>query len=166
MAILTLRTVKGTPLTNQEVDDNFSNLNLDIGVTSNLSTTEKSNLVAAINEVYGGGFANVNITGGTITGLANLASDGNVFGNYFLGNGSLLSGISVDSTRILSGNSAVVIVEPDGNILMNVASATKVTADGEGLLVSGNVRFTGQIKDDSGNVLVIQDEGGNVIWGA
>jgi hypothetical protein len=29
MADLTLRNVKGSPLTNQEVDDNFSNLNTD-----------------------------------------------------------------------------------------------------------------------------------------
>lgn len=29
-ATLTLRTVKGSPLTNQEVDDNFSNLNTEL----------------------------------------------------------------------------------------------------------------------------------------
>ena len=44
-------TAKGSPLTNLEVDNNFSNLNVTIGVVSNLSTTEKSNLVVAVNEV-------------------------------------------------------------------------------------------------------------------
>lgn len=51
MATLVLRTVKGTPLTNVEVDGNFSNILSDVGVVSNLTTTEKSNLVAAVNEV-------------------------------------------------------------------------------------------------------------------
>lgn len=50
MAILVLRNVKGSPLTNTEVDNNFSNINNEIGIVSNLSTTTKANLVAAINE--------------------------------------------------------------------------------------------------------------------
>jgi len=44
-------TVKGTPLTNSEVDNNFSNINITLGVLSNLSTTANANLVAAINSV-------------------------------------------------------------------------------------------------------------------
>jgi hypothetical protein len=31
MATITLRLVKGTPLTNAEVDDNFSNINTELG---------------------------------------------------------------------------------------------------------------------------------------
>ena len=60
-ATLTLRTVKGTPLTNLEVDNNFSNLNAfgdvvsaNVGVLSNLLTTNKSNIVSAINEIESG----------------------------------------------------------------------------------------------------------------
>lgn len=38
MSDITLRLVKGSPLTNQEVDDNFSNLNADkLEVINNLS---------------------------------------------------------------------------------------------------------------------------------
>lgn len=58
-ATLVLRTVKGAPLTNLEVDNNFSNLNAfgdvvsaNVGVLTNLSTTAKDNTVVAINEVY------------------------------------------------------------------------------------------------------------------
>ena len=61
MAYITLRqsnvvtsfnaTIKGSPLTNSEVDNNFANLNVDIGNTAGLVTTDKSNLVAAVNEV-------------------------------------------------------------------------------------------------------------------
>lgn len=58
MATLTLRLVKGSPLTNAEVDNNFSSINTEvstvnsnIGILSALTTTAKSNLVAAVNEV-------------------------------------------------------------------------------------------------------------------
>lgn len=58
MATLTLRLVKGSPLTNSEVDNNFSSINTEvstvnsnIGILSALTTTAKSNLVVAVNEV-------------------------------------------------------------------------------------------------------------------
>jgi|694.fasta_scaffold00052_28 hypothetical protein len=35
MATLTLRNVKGSPLTNQEADDNLSNLNTELGTKQN-----------------------------------------------------------------------------------------------------------------------------------
>ena len=44
-------TAKGSPLTNLEVDNNFSNLNISIGVNSNLTTSNTANLVIAINEL-------------------------------------------------------------------------------------------------------------------
>lgn len=57
MAILTLRSTKGGPLTNLELDNNFANLNGELTVnTSNignvnlLATAVKSNLVFAVNE--------------------------------------------------------------------------------------------------------------------
>ena len=58
MAELVLRLVKGAPLTNAELDNNFSNINVEVAsVTSNignlsiLTTTSTSNIVAAINSV-------------------------------------------------------------------------------------------------------------------
>jgi len=57
-AALILRTVKGSPLTNIEVDNNFSNLNTwgntinsNVGVLSNLTTSANGNIVVAINEL-------------------------------------------------------------------------------------------------------------------
>jgi len=44
-------TAKGSPLTNLEVDNNFSNLNITAGVLSNLTTSNTANLVVAINEL-------------------------------------------------------------------------------------------------------------------
>jgi len=156
MAILTLRLVKGTPLTNQEVDGNFSNLNSDI------------------NTLYAQVSSNANITGGNITGLANLASSGNVYGNYFLGNGSLLTGISVDSTRILFGNTAVVIVGNNGAISANINNTSVMTIDKDGATtaniqvlgnITANVTKTSNLQDSSGRTLVILDENDNVVWG-
>lgn len=61
MTILTLRdsgsitspgaTVKGAPLTNLEVDNNFSNLNISIGSLESLTTGANSNIVVAVNEI-------------------------------------------------------------------------------------------------------------------
>ena len=57
-ATLVLRTVKGTPLTNLEVDNNFSNLSVfvntvdaNVGILSNLTTASKDNIVVSINEI-------------------------------------------------------------------------------------------------------------------
>lgn len=58
MATLVLRTVKGSPLTNAEVDGNFSNINTEVGVVngnvgplSALTTSVTSNVVFAVNSV-------------------------------------------------------------------------------------------------------------------
>jgi len=61
MAFITLRqanvvqspggTVKGSPLTNDEVDNNFANINIVVGFRENLTTTANDNLVAAVNEI-------------------------------------------------------------------------------------------------------------------
>ena len=57
-ATLILRTVKGTPLTNLEVDNNFSNLSVflntvdsNVGILSNLTTANNANIVVSINEI-------------------------------------------------------------------------------------------------------------------
>jgi len=57
-ATLVLRTVKGSPLTNIEVDNNFSNLNTfgdvvssNIGILSNLTTSATGNIVVAVNSL-------------------------------------------------------------------------------------------------------------------
>jgi hypothetical protein len=57
-ATLVLRTVKGTPLTNIEVDNNFSNLSVfsstvdsNVGILSNLTTASNGNIVVSINEI-------------------------------------------------------------------------------------------------------------------
>lgn len=57
-ATLTLRTVLGVPLTNAQVDNNFSSLNTfsslvdsNVGVLTSLTTSAKGNIVVSINEL-------------------------------------------------------------------------------------------------------------------
>ena len=83
-------TAKGSPLTNLEVDNNFSNLNITSGVLTNLTTTDQSNLVAAINElVTSNATQNTRITILT-TNLS--TTDGNV---------GVLSGLTTSNTSNL-----------------------------------------------------------------
>lgn len=77
---ITYRLVKGTPLTNAEVDENFStlventsNLESNVGVLANL-TTANSNLVSAINEVKANVTSNFSTLNGNIGVLSNLTT--------------------------------------------------------------------------------------------
>ena len=66
-------TVKGTPLTNLEVDNNFSNINVTLGILTNLATTAQGNLVVAINEIKNGNLRQFAAT--TSAELAAVVSD-------------------------------------------------------------------------------------------
>lgn len=140
MAVLTLRLVKGSPLTNAEVDNNFSNINNEvtvntsnIGVMSQLTTTVKSNLVAAINEVKQ----------------------------------------TVSTDRISNTNSSVAINTANGSIVVTVNSTLAAnianTNGNANIVVNGNVTAnvvrTTTLMDRTGNILVIKNESGTVIWG-
>lgn len=59
MATITLRSVKGSPLTNTEVDDNFSNLNTELGTT-----------VKSVNGTTPDGSGNVTVSAGDPAGTA------------------------------------------------------------------------------------------------
>lgn len=101
MATLVLRNVKGSPLTNTEVDNNFSNINNELGVVSNLSTTAKANLVAAINEVFIRATSNVYATNVTVTG--NITITGNaVLTTTPTANTHVVNKVYVDSQKTIS----------------------------------------------------------------
>lgn len=118
-ASLILRTVKGTPLTNLEVDNNFSNLSTfantvdsNIGVLSSLTTTNKSNIVLAINElVTSNATANTRITTittsnirqfavGTSADLAAITSDETGTGNVVFNTGPTISLPVIDNLKV------------------------------------------------------------------
>ena len=55
MASLTLRNVKGSPLTNQEVDDNFNNLNTEVGLKLDTTSYTAADVLTKIKTVDGAG---------------------------------------------------------------------------------------------------------------
>lgn len=118
MATLVLRTVKGTPLTNAEVDGNFSNINSEVGtafntantinsnvgILSNLTTSAKSNLVAAINEIAAESTSSVGITGGSIANvtLSNVTVTGLGISGITTANVTELSNLYFTNARVLA----------------------------------------------------------------
>lgn len=118
MATLVLRTVKGTPLTNAEVDGNFSNINSEVGtafntantinsnvgILSNLTTSAKSNLVAAINEIASESTSSVGITGGSIANvtLSNVTVTGLGISGITTANVTELSNLYFTNARVLA----------------------------------------------------------------
>ena len=65
---------------------------------------------------------------------------GNVTGDYFIGNGSQLTGINVTSSQISNGTSNVAIVAANGNVQVAVASVANSVVMGAGsLFVQGPI---------------------------
>jgi len=95
-ATLILRTVKGTPLTNLEVDNNFSNISTyantidaNIGLLASLTTTSTSNIVAAVNSIKSGNLSQFGST--TSAQLLSTISDETGTGNVVFNTGPTIS---------------------------------------------------------------------------
>ena len=111
--------------------------------TSNLRvTTSGGNIAANI-----GATSNVLVlasTGAYVTGVVsatgNLSTAGNVSGNYFLGNGALLTGVITSVANINNGTSNVTVVSSGGNVTIGVAGTSNVAVfSSTGLAVTGSI---------------------------
>jgi hypothetical protein len=108
-----------------------------------------------------GGSANLTFDSGNGTLTASiLSATGNVSGNYFIGNGSLLTGISVSSNRIFNGTSNVEIAANDGNITISAAAGNTWTFDTSGALTLPGATAGENIATQSGYITV-----GNLLIG-
>lgn len=94
-ATLTLRVPTGVPLTNHEVDNNFTALNTfgntinsNVGVLSNLTTTANGNIVVAINSIKSGNLSQFGST--TSAQLISIISDETGTGNVVFSNNPVL----------------------------------------------------------------------------
>ena len=131
-------------------------------LTTTTTVTQLSNsnntAVVAVSDTSG----TVNITGNVIP-TANAAqslgnatntwnsvyASGNITGNYFIGNGSLLTGI--DATSIQNGTSNVRVVGANGNVTFSINSTGNVVVvDSTGANITGTLSATGNIT--GGNV--------------
>ena len=98
--------------------------------------------------------SNANITNNSVTvnELGSLRAGNAIFGNtvtanYFIGNGSQLTGITaVSSASLANGTSNVTIPTTNGNVLISVAgNANIVTVTGTGVNVAGTLNATGNL---------------------
>ena len=114
-------TVKGSPLSNNEVDNNFSNLNIAIGVPGNLITSNTANVVVAVNELQ----TKINILNANIGILSNLSTSANSNIVSAINDGSGSSGV----TAATYGNASIIpiiVVNSQGRI----TSASNVNING------------------------------------
>jgi hypothetical protein len=84
-----------------------------------------------------------NITGGNIVTAGVVSSTGNITGNYFIGNGSQLIGVT-PFTQIVSGTTQLAVEVPSGNIQATIGgTANVVVFTPTGINVLGNVTSLG-----------------------
>jgi len=145
-------TAKGSPLTNLEVDNNFSNINLTTGVLSNLTNLgagNVANLVVAINEVssntgviantYGGAAVQTIITinaKGKITSASNVTStvaNTNITGNIIASQITSVANTQITGNIIASQITSVANTQITGNI---IASQITSVANSQ---ITGNI---------------------------
>jgi hypothetical protein len=137
----------------------------------NLTTT---GLISATGNVTGGnlttaGISNVgtlSVTGsGNVTG--NLGVAGNVSASYFLGNGSLLTGVvTAVGNSIANGTSSVNIPMANGNVNTSVGGTANVlVVTGTGANVAGTLDATGNITSGNLNTGGLVSATGNITGG-
>lgn len=116
------------------------------------ATVSVSGNISAAN-VDAGGLVSVvgNVIAGNVSTAGVITATGNVTGSYFIGNGSQLTGISADSTQILSGTSNVKIVSSGGNATVNIGGSSNIAVfSTSGLDITGRITATGNV--DAGNL--------------
>jgi len=152
---------------------NVVTANFFIGSGNNLSNIQGANVTGAVssattastvttasqpNITSVGTLSSLSATGNITSGNANLGNL--VTANFFTGNGSLLTGITVSAgNTIVSGNSNV-LVAANGNVTTSVAgNANIVIVTGTGVNVAGTLNVTGNAT--VGN-LITAGSGGNI----
>jgi hypothetical protein len=141
-----------------------------INMTANITTTG-GNLQAG--NLLTGGIASAtgNITGGNLRTTGQVSATGNITGNYFLGNGSQLTGIG-SLTAISEGTTNMTVNGSGGNISATIGGTSNVavfastginvlgTVSASGNVTGGNINTGAQVVA-TGNVT-----GGNINTGA
>ena len=173
-ATLILRTVKGTPLTNLEVDDNFSNvstyantIDANIGLLASLTTTSTSNIVSAVNSVKNdqGTISQLTTTStSNIVSAVNSIKSGNLSQFGSTTSAQLLSTISDEtgSGNVVFSTSPTLITPALGTPSQGVLSSC--TVDGTNKVGYLNIPQVGSAKTAS-YTLVVGDAGKFVVLG-
>jgi hypothetical protein len=120
---------------------NAAGLSLSSNVVSALnlsSSLTAATTVSAVGNITGGNLnaVGLSLSGNVVSALvsaANITTTANIAGNYFIGNGSQLTGIASGGASIANGTSNVNINSSGGNIAFSVnGTANVVTVDNLG----------------------------------
>jgi hypothetical protein len=157
-------------IANNQIVTTVINQDLVIAPSGIGNLQANARVVPGVNDVYDLGSYNkrwntlyVGTGGIDVTGpvsfanvfVGNLSASGNITGNYFIGNGSQLTGISAGGggANISNGTSNVTVVSSGGNVTTGIGGTANVlVAATTGLFVTGNVSASGNIL---GNTLVL-----------
>jgi hypothetical protein len=118
-----------------------------VGTLTSVSVSGNAN----IGNIGTGGLitATSNITGGNLVTAGVVSATGNVTGNFFIGNGSQLTGLNTNS--ISNGNSNVSIATANGNVTITAVGNTTMTVTGTGANITGTLGVTGNVS--VGNII-------------
>ena len=123
---------------------NISAGNITSGIISTTGNITGPNITATILTVSSILSVSGNITGGNLLTDGVISTSANVSGNYFLGNGSQLTGIAV--TRIANGTSNVSIATASGNATIGIGGTSNVAVfSTAGEYVTGLISATGNV---------------------
>ena len=143
-----------------ELAINFTDGNLFYKNASNVVTVIASNQFSSVTG---------NVTGGNVLTGGVISAVGNITGNYFIGNGSQLTGIVTSAGSSIVNGTSNVVVAASGNITVGVAgTATVATFTTTGLstnsvVATGNV--TGNYILGNGSQLTgLPSGGGGNLW--
>jgi hypothetical protein len=144
---------------------NTGNINVNRIVIGNISNSSISadgriftsgNVVAGNINSDGILFATGNVVGANVNVSGLISAAGNVIGNYFIGNGSQLTGIVASGgSSIDNGTSNVAIATANGNVTVTVAESSTWTFDNTGNL---NLPNNGSINFAAGGITQATDE--------
>ena len=157
-ATVTANTFNGTTFngTTVSVTGNITAGNILGGANVN-ATTHTGGTVSVTGDITGGNL----YTAGSISGTGNItagnlltggivSATGNVTGNYFVGNGSALTGIIASAGAAITNGTSNVTVSANSNVTVAVTGSTIATFASTGAYVTGIISATGNIT--GGNV--------------
>jgi hypothetical protein len=121
---------------------------LTSGLVSATSTITSAANITGANILTGGTVSAVgNVRGANFNTTGLITATGNIAGNYFIGNGSQLTGIATGTpTAIVNGTSNVNVVSSGGNITTSVGgTANVIVVATTGQYVTGIISATGNV---------------------
>jgi hypothetical protein len=137
MATLVLRTVQGRPLTNQEVDDNFNNLNTEVGLKLDTSSYTAADILTKLKTVDGlGSGLDADLldgynqdTANTVNTLVRRNSKGDIAANTITANG-LIGPLTGNVTGNLVGTVTGNATNVSGIVAVNNGGTGSASASG------------------------------------